>query len=101
MKFNRYVGAALAHYCADRFEEAVRWAEQARTERPGLPWAYRVLAAAYAELGQMAQAQAAIAVLRHDSPKATLVQVMESMPFGCGDICARFAAGLRAAGMPE
>jgi adenylate cyclase len=101
LNFNRYVGTALAHYCADRFEEAVQFAEQARTERPGLPWAYRVLTAAHVQLGQMAQAQAAVAVLLRDSPGLSIARVMDAMPFERADICQRFADGLRAAGMPE
>jgi len=101
LNFNRYVGMALAHYCAGRYEEAVRLAEQARIERPGLPWAYRVLAAAQAELGQMAAAGAALQILLRDSPDLTVARVMESMPFERADIAARFAAGLAAAGMPE
>ncbi len=101
LNFNRYVGTALAHYCADRFDEAVRLAEQARTERPGLPWAYRVLAAAHAELGQMAQAQAAVGILLRDSPGLSIARVMDAMPFERTDICRRFADGLKAAGMPE
>jgi TolB-like protein len=100
LTFNRLVGAALAHHAAGRYEEAVRLAEQARRERPGLPWAYRVLAAANVELGRIEDARAAVATLTADVPSQTVERVMSSMPFRRSDIRERFAAALRIAGMP-
>ncbi|HZF36719.1 MAG TPA: BTAD domain-containing putative transcriptional regulator, partial [Candidatus Angelobacter sp.] len=52
LNFNRFAGIALAHFVAARYDEAIAWAERARVERPGLPFAYRILAAAHAQLGQ-------------------------------------------------
>lgn len=101
LNFNRYVGAGLAHYCAGRYEEAVRHADAARVERPGLPWAYRVLAAAHAELGNATEANRAARMLLANAPRLTVAQVMESMPFRRRDIAERFAAGLLRAGIPE
>jgi TolB-like protein/DNA-binding SARP family transcriptional activator len=100
LTFNRLVGAGLAHYCAGRYDEAVRLAEQARIERPGLPWAYRVLAAANAERGNMAGAAAAAKALVLNAPDVTIGRLMESMPFQRADIRNRFAAGLVASGIP-
>lgn len=101
LTFNRQVGAALAHYCAGRYDEAVRQAELSRLERPGLPWAYRVLAAAQAELGRLESARMAAAVLLQNCPSLTVERVMKSMPFERADIRDRFAAAIAAAGIPR
>jgi tetratricopeptide (TPR) repeat protein len=100
LTFNRLVGAALAHYAAGRYEKAVGLAEQARREKPGLPWAYRVLAAANVEVGRLEDARAAVATLNADVPSQTVERVMSSMPFRRTDIRERFAAALQIAGMP-
>jgi TolB-like protein/lipopolysaccharide biosynthesis regulator YciM len=101
LTFNRYKGMSLAHYCAGRYEDAVRLAEKARMERPGLPWAHRTLAAAHAELGNVDAARQAAEALLRDAPNLTVEVVMESMPFQRAEIRARFAAGLSAAGLPR
>lgn len=101
LNFNRYVGMALAHWSAGRYEEAVRLADMARVERPGLPWAYRVLAAAEAELGNLPAAHRAAKMLLANAPRLTVARVMESMPFQRRDVADRFAAALQRAGIPE
>jgi adenylate cyclase len=101
LTFNRLVGMALAHYCAGRFEESARLAEQARQERPGLPWAHRVLIAAYVGLGRHQQARRAAAALSADAPSQTVERITSSMPFGRADIRDRFAEALRVAGIPS
>jgi TolB-like protein len=101
LNFNRFVGLALAAYCEGEYEEAVQWAEKARIERPGLPWAYRVLGAARAELGDKEGAAAAVVRLLADSPSLTVERVMEAMPFRRPDIAQRFAGGLAAGGLPH
>ena len=100
LSFNRHVGMALAHYCAGRYDEAARLAERGRLERPGLPWAYRVLAAANAERGDLDSARAAVGVLLRDVPTLTVAQVMDSMPFKRRDIYEQFSRNLASAGMP-
>lgn len=101
LTFNRLVGTGLAHYAAGRYEEAVALTEQASRERPGLPWAYRVLAAAQVELGNFDAARAAVATLVDGVPSLTVERIMSSMPFRRGDIRDRFASALSVAGVPE
>jgi TolB-like protein/DNA-binding SARP family transcriptional activator len=101
LTFNRLIGMALAHYCAGRHEEAARLAEQARQERPGLPWAYRVLIAAYVELGRLEDARRAVVALSADVPSQTVERILSSMPFGRHDVRERFARALSLAGIPS
>jgi adenylate cyclase len=101
LNFNRYAGVALAHFVAARYEEAIAWAEKARVERPGLPFAYRVLAAAHVQLGQPERAREAAQVLLAQCPQQSLAEMMAVTPFRDGDVRRRFEDGLRQAGIPE
>jgi adenylate cyclase len=101
LNFNRFAGIALAHFVAARYDEAIAWAERARVERPGLPFAYRILAAAHAQLGQHERARAAAATLLAQCPHASLAEIMAAPPFPAGDLRRRFEDGLRQAGIPD
>lgn len=101
LNFNRHVGVALAHFVAERYQDAIAWAERSLVERPGLPWAYRVLAAAHTQLAQHVQASDAARALLLQSPDLSLPEIMATMPFQSSDAPRRFADGLREAGIPE
>src|SRR5262249_24415216 len=101
LNFNRYAGIALAHFVARRYPEAIAWAEKARVERPGLPFAYRILAAAHVQLGQPEQARAAAATLRAQCPRQSLSQMMAVTPFADAETRRRFEDGLRQAGIAD
>jgi len=101
LNFNRFAGIALAHFVAARNDEAIAWAERARVERPGLPFAYRILAAAHAQLGQHERARAAAQTLLAQCPQTSLAEIMAAPPFPAGDLRRRFEDGLRQAGIPD
>jgi TolB-like protein/DNA-binding SARP family transcriptional activator/predicted Zn-dependent protease len=101
LNFNRYAGTALAHFAAARYDEAIAWAEKARVERPGLPFAYRVLAAANMQLRREDAARAAAQVLLAQCPRLSLPEVMSTMPFADDKARRRFEDGLRQAGIPD
>ncbi|MCI0430820.1 MAG: tetratricopeptide repeat protein [Rhodospirillales bacterium] len=101
LNFNRYAGVALAHLVAARYEEAIAWAEKARVERPGLPFAYRILATAHVQLGQQEQAREAAQVLLARCPRQSLAEMMAVTPFRDGNVRRRFEDGLRQAGIPD
>jgi TolB-like protein len=100
LTFNRYVGMALAHFASGRYEEAVRCAEQARIERPGLVWAQRVLITSLAALGEVGRARSIVTVMRRETPSLTVARMMTTVPFQRADVRDRFAGGLAAAGLP-
>jgi TolB-like protein len=94
-------GTALAHFVAARYDEASSWAEQALREQPNDVPATRFLAASRAMAGQVLQAQEAMARLRRHDPQLRLAHVQELIPFRRPEDLARFAEGLRRAGLPE
>lgn len=101
LNFNRYVGVALAHFIAGRYDQSAAWASRALSERPHLTWGHRVLAAAYGQLGERALAATAVERILHYSPGATVASVLHVMPFTSQEIRDRFADGLRRAGLDE
>jgi TolB-like protein/Tfp pilus assembly protein PilF len=101
LNFNRYIGIALAHFVAARYREAAESAEKGRIERPHLPWAHRVLAAAYAQLGRDDQAQAAAQAALAQNPSLSVPEIMATMPFRQDEVRGRFADALRKAGIPD
>ena len=99
--FNLYIGFALAHFVAGRYEQACDWAERGLRERPDLPWAYRVLAAAHPYLGNVERSLWAAAKLREINPRLSIARVMATLPLRPTDACNRYIDGLRRAGLPE
>ena len=61
-------GMAHAHFHAERYDEAIAWAEKALRERPGNAAAARITAAANALAGRMGQAQIAMRRVRELAP---------------------------------
>jgi TolB-like protein/Tfp pilus assembly protein PilF len=101
LNFNRHVGVALAHFIAGRYRQSAEAAAKSLLERPHLTWGHRVIAAAYGQLGMRAEAAAAADRIRHYSPGATIAGVLQVMPLESEDALARFAEGLRRAGLGE
>jgi adenylate cyclase len=98
--FNSYVGIGAAHAVGGRYDEAVSWIEKGLRERPDAVWAYRTLAAAYANAGRLEEARQAVATLLETYPGVTITKCLELIP-ASPDYLARYAEGLRKAGLPE
>ncbi len=86
---------------AERSQETSEWAEKSLLERPDLPWAYRVLAVAQEYLGNNSRARGVLEKMRQQDPGISVSRVMATMPFAPGEVCSRFADGLRRLGLPE
>ncbi|RYG00757.1 MAG: tetratricopeptide repeat protein, partial [Caulobacteraceae bacterium] len=99
--FNMLLGTALAHFAADRPQEAVEFASRAIAERPGLSWPFRDLASYYAALGDMTAAQAALDKFRHERPGIDLATIRDSLRFMHPDLLEKYLAGLAKAGLEE
>jgi adenylate cyclase len=67
-----YTAIAVAHLSAGRFEEALVWALRARDIYDGLEWTQTTLAAAYAHLGRIDEARAALEVVTAARPGLTI-----------------------------
>lgn len=94
------LGVAQCHFYAQRFPEAIRWAERAVEKGPRFGVAYRVLAAAAAKNGDDQKGAAAIERLLELQPEFSLF-VVRKRPFGLPWMFDLYVSGLRQAGLPE
>ncbi|AWM85628.1 adenylate/guanylate cyclase domain-containing protein [Microvirga sp. 17 mud 1-3] len=100
MHFNALVGIGGAHFGKGSYDEAARWVEQALREKPSATWVYRLLTTTYANAGRLEEARQTAAKLLEAYPDLTVTRAVEAAP-GNPDILARYAQGLREAGLPE
>jgi adenylate cyclase len=99
--YNMQVGTAFAHFLASRYDEACAWANRALNEQPNYPAANRILAASNALAGHLSEAHEAMARLRELDPSLRVSNLNEVFPLRRPDDLAKFAEGLRKAGLPD
>ena len=92
---------AFAHFLAGRYDEASSWAEMALRENPTLNSASRIAAATNAVAGRLEQAQNEMIRLRQLDPTLRVSNLADVMPFRRPEDLAKYAEGLRKAGLPE
>ena len=97
--FNMTLGMGLAHFAAGRPEQAAEYATRALSERPGLTWPYRDLAAYYADAGNITAAMAALAKFSAGRDDISLASVRDSLRFMYPELLDRYVNGLRLAGL--
>ncbi len=95
------IGIAAAHFLAGRYDEASSWAEKVLLEQPNFPPGMRMAAASHALAGRPQPAQEAIARMRQIAPAVRISTLTDFYPFRGAEDCARYAEGLRKAGLPE
>jgi TolB-like protein len=95
-----YIGVAAAHYVAQRYDEASRWARQALQLRPGYLGAHRVLCASLAMAGRTKEASAALAALREWQPDVSMAWVERSVLYTPRQL-PHFLDGMRKAGVRD
>jgi adenylate cyclase len=99
--FNAAIGIGIAHFHAERFAEAASWVRRGIAEKPSATWAWRIVAAAYANLGRSDEAREALTHLVQAHPGITIAAIKQaSMPPSPSFQYALFD-GLRTAGLPE
>ncbi|MFK0088660.1 winged helix-turn-helix domain-containing protein [Pseudomonas sp. NPDC090755] len=99
--FRMQVGMALSNFFAGRFDIAASWAEKALGNLPSLLPATAVLTASYALGGHMDKAQQTLERLRAMDPGLRIANLKQWLPIQRAEDLARFAEGLRQAGLPE
>jgi adenylate cyclase len=99
--YNMHVGTAFAHFLASRYDEASGWANRALREQPNYPAATRILAASNALAGHLSEAHEAITHLRELDPSLRVSNLAEVLPLRRPEDLAKFAEGLRKAGLPD
>ena len=92
---------AHAYFHAERFGEAGSWAEKSVSEAPNYAGAVRILAASYAWMGRINEAQHAVEKLRQIDPMLRLSNLPHVLGPYAPEGLARFHEGLRLAGLPE
>jgi len=90
-----------AHFIAGRYEEAALWSERSLRAQPNFAGSARVAAASNAYLGRIERAGAAMARLREIDPSLRVSNLNYVTPLRDREDLARYAEGLRLAGLPE
>ncbi|WP_245272835.1 adenylate/guanylate cyclase domain-containing protein [Microvirga lotononidis] len=99
--FDAAIGIGIAHFHAERFAESASWVRRGIAEKPSATWAWRIVTAAYANLGRLDQAREALTHLVQAHPGITIAAIKQaSMPPSRSFQRALFD-GLRTAGLPE
>ncbi|MEE8505367.1 MAG: adenylate/guanylate cyclase domain-containing protein, partial [Kiloniellales bacterium] len=100
-KFIWFEARAVAAFGAGRYRDAVEWARKSIQENPQFPGGYRVLAAAHGQLGERAEARAALEAFLRLQPSHTVDDIKRHTPWKKPADMARYLDGLRKAGLPE
>jgi TolB-like protein/class 3 adenylate cyclase len=97
--FNVHLGMGLAHFAAGRPQLAVRFAQQALSERPGLVWPHRDLAAYLAQQGELAAARDSLIKFTTEHRGVTLTTIGDGLRFMEPGLLNRYLKGLKLAGL--
>lgn len=95
-----FIGIGCAHFSAERYGHAARWAESGVKACSGSFWGARVAAAAAAHAGERAKAGRVVRSILRKDPDLTVAEVRGAWPFR-PDFMNRLAAGLGQAGLPK
>ena len=99
--FAAHLVTGFGHFIAGRYDEASMWAERALREQPNFAGAARVTAASHAFAGRLEQAKKAMDRLRQIDPALRVSNLQDVTPLRRPEDLARYAEGLRKAGLPE
>jgi len=95
------IGTAHAHFFAGCYDEASSWARMALRELPEMVPALRIAAASDAFAGRLDDAQRTMSRMRQIDPTRTISNLADVLgPYGPEEL-ARYAEGVRKAGLPE
>ncbi len=99
--FNAAIGIGIAHFHAERFAESASWVRQGIAEKPSATWAWRIVAAAYANLGRLDEAREALTHLVQAHPGITIAAIKQASMPPSPSFQHALSDGLRTAGLPE
>ena len=95
------IGTAHAHFFAGRYDEASSWAQTALREWPDRLPALRIAAASDASAGRLDKAERIMTRMRQIDPTRSISNLADVLgPYGPEEL-ARYAEGMRKAGLPE
>jgi Flp pilus assembly protein TadD len=99
--FHMRAGTAFAHFFAGRYEEAVKWAQEALRDQPNYAGTLRIVAATDALANRMEEARRAMMRLRQLDPGLRISNLVDRLPPMRPEYFATYTEGLRKAGLPE
>jgi TolB-like protein len=99
--FGMHTATACAHFFAGRYAEALSFAQMAVREQPNYIIGTCMAAASSALLGRLAETQKAMAHLRKIDPALRISNLTELIPIRRAEDIAKWAEGMRKAGLPE
>jgi Flp pilus assembly protein TadD len=91
----------MAQSCLSGMSQAVQFAEQALSEKPNSHQVLRSAALSYALAGRLEQARKAMAQLRQIDPSLRVSNLKDQTPLQRAEDLAKYAEGMRLAGLPE
>ena len=94
-------GMAVAHFAAERYEEALEWAKKSVRWNPAYRLVYPILAATCAHLGRDDDARSALDELLRLQPQSSLAGRRRALANADPDFLERYLDGLRKAGLKE
>jgi TolB-like protein/Tfp pilus assembly protein PilF len=92
---------ALAHFCADRYPEALSWAEASSRAQPNNEDLIALVAAISAQMGNFNKAQEVMNRLQRINPRNRLSGFINRFPLRRPEDIAKWSEGLRKAGLRE
>jgi adenylate cyclase len=95
------LGLAVAHYTAGRYEEAIEWADRSLAAQPDYRPAMRIKVISCAYLNRIDEARDWLERMLKIDPGLTIAGLKATMPPMSTERFARYAEGLRKAGLPE
>jgi TolB-like protein/Tfp pilus assembly protein PilF len=98
--FFRFTGVALAHYLAQRYDQAIEWAERAIHLMPQWFYGHFLLAVSHVEAGRRTHAKAAVTCCLEALPDAAM-PLLERFPLKDPLRMEQMRNSLREAGLPE
>ena len=93
-----YSGTCVAHYYAQRYEEAIEWGRKTIRERPDFTAAQRILCASLAMAGKTEETVKAMARLREIQPNLSIAWIEQHVPYTARAM-PHFLDGMRKAGL--
>ena len=99
--YSMQTATALAHFVAGRYDESVFWAEKASREDPNFLPAIRIIATSAGNSGHLERARKAAKRMLEIDPAFKVSSLTDHVPLRRPDDLARYAEGLRRAGLPE
>ncbi|SFS16451.1 LuxR C-terminal-related transcriptional regulator [Yoonia litorea] len=98
--FFRFSGVAMAHYVANRFDQAIEWSDKALHRNDEWYLAHFLKIASYAAMEDMPKAQGARRVCQKSLPEVS-AGLLERMPLQNKAAMNEFRSRLASAGMPK